>query len=167
VSEATSNTTPTRYTERPLPVYRHVPGKTPHPTGDPAGHSYGETEPELPDLNQVPWHTCEHYLYGIDLFNEGYWWECHEALEGLWHAAGHDSAAGHVLQAVIQCGAAHLQYAEKPRGARRLVEYAQRHANLRGECDLGVDLAAAIKASGVYLSGGGAAPAYITLRWPK
>ncbi|MFT5234089.1 MAG: hypothetical protein ACI9UQ_002131 [Candidatus Krumholzibacteriia bacterium] len=161
-----SDATPTRYTERPLPVYRHVPGKTPHPTGDPAGHSYGLTEPGLPNLNQVPWHTCEHYLYGIDLFNAGYWWECHEVLEGLWHAAGHDSAAGQVLQAVIQCGAAHLQYTDQPRGARRLVEYAQRHANLADGCDLGVDLAATIAATENFLAEGDLAPAQIELNFP-
>ena len=63
-------------------------------------------EPELPDLNVSDWRDCEHFLYGIDLFNAGYWWECHEVLEGLWHASGIGSEAGHVLQAVIQCAAA-------------------------------------------------------------
>ena len=120
----------------------------------------------LPDLNQAAWTECDDYLYGIDLFNAGYWWECHEALEGLWHAAGHDSPAGHALQTVIQCGAAHLQYADKPRGARRLVTYAQRHANLVGDCDLGVDLAATIAATDVFLSSGGATVARIRLRIP-
>ncbi len=162
-----SDVTPARYTKRPLPVYRHVPGQTPHPTGDPAGHSYGLPEPTLPDLNQTPWSASEDYLHGIDLFNAGYWWECHEALEGLWHAAGHGSPAGHMLQAVIQCGAAHLQYADKPRGARRLVAYARRHAKLVADCTLGVDLATLIAATDVFISGGGAAAARIDLQLPS
>lgn len=75
-----------RYTERPLPAYRHVPGKTPHPTRDPGGHSFGKPALSLPDLNHEDWRKSEEYLYSIDLFNEEYWWECHEVLEGLWHA---------------------------------------------------------------------------------
>ncbi len=65
------------------------PAKTPHPTRDPEGHSYGLPDLSLPDLNHENWRKSEDYLFGIDLFNEGYWWECHEVLEGLWHAVGH------------------------------------------------------------------------------
>src|SRR2546422_4985790 len=32
------------------------------------------------------WWDSEWYLYGIDLYNYGHWWECHEVFEGLWHA---------------------------------------------------------------------------------
>ncbi len=132
---------PPRYTERPLPVYRHVPGFTPHPIRDPDGHSYGQPEPKLPDLNTEDWRQCEHYLYGIDLFNEGYWWECHEVLEGLWHAAGIGTPAAHVLQAVIQCAAAHLKAAgDCPKGAMRLHDHSLRHARWSGEKKLGLDL---------------------------
>ena len=34
-----------RYTNLPLPAYRFVPGKAPHPTRDPDGHSYNK-QPE-------------------------------------------------------------------------------------------------------------------------
>jgi hypothetical protein len=31
---------PPRYTDRPFPAYRHVPGETPHPRRDARGHSH-------------------------------------------------------------------------------------------------------------------------------
>ena len=64
------------------------PAQTPHPTRDPEATPTAQPEPDLPDLNHEDWRECEEFLYGIDLFNAGYWWECHEVLEGLWHAAG-------------------------------------------------------------------------------
>lgn len=149
-----------RYTDRPFPPYRHLPGRTPHPVRDPDGHSYGLDEPRLPDLNVADWRTCEHYLFGIDLFNAGYWWECHEVLEGLWHASGIGSEASHVLQAVIQCAAAHLKAATgRPAGARRLLDHATRHSRWAGEGCLGLDLDALVSGTRVFLTVEGAEPA--------
>jgi predicted metal-dependent hydrolase len=48
-------------------------------------------------------------LYGIDLYNFAYWWECHEVFEGLWHAVGHDTEQGNFFQALIQLAAANLK----------------------------------------------------------
>ena len=55
------------------------------------------------------WQTSEDYLYGIDLYNFAYWWECHEVFEGLWHAVGHNSEQGNFFQALIQIAAANLK----------------------------------------------------------
>lgn len=66
-------------------------------------------EPKPPPPDPERWRENEDYLYGIDLFNFAYWWECHEALEGLWHAAGHVTPCGQYLQGVIQVSAANLQ----------------------------------------------------------
>ena len=153
-----------RYTDRPLPDYRHLPGKTPHPTRDPEGHSYDRPEPDLPDLNHENWRKSEEYLYGIDLFNEGYWWECHEVLEGLWHASGVGSEAGHVLQAVIQCAAAHLKAAgDCPRGAMRLHEHSLRHAQWSGDRRLGLDLDEMVMNTRAFLTVADADPAALVL----
>jgi hypothetical protein len=157
---------PERYTDRPFPPYRHLPGKTPHPVRDPEGHSHGQAEPDLPDLNVGDWRKCEHYLYGIDLFNAGYWWECHEVLEGLWHASGIGSEAGHALQAVIQCAAAHLKAStDRPVGAMRLLDHAVRHA--RWSCDrrLGLDFDALVRDTRVFLTVEGAEPARLRPRF--
>jgi len=158
-----------RYTDRPLPAYRHVPGRTPHPTRDPEGHSFDRPAPDLsdlPDLNHENWRKSEEYLFGIDLFNEGYWWECHEVLEGLWRAAGVGSEAGHVLQAVIQCAAAHLKAStDRPVGARRLHDHSLRHARWSGSRQLGLDLDTMVRDTRSYLTIEEAEPARLVLEF--
>lgn len=146
--------TPARYTDRPLPDYRHVPGRTPHPTRDPRGHSHGRPHAPVPDLNAADWRTCAEYLYGLDLFNAGYWWECHEVLENLWHAARLGTPAGHALQTVIQCAAAHLKReCGQPAGAARLVAHAETHAQWGGRLALGLDLRLLVAATKAHVAG--------------
>jgi hypothetical protein len=100
-----------RYSQRPFPAYRYVPGLHPHPIRDPRGHSY---QP-VPTLNRhAPWdadewRTLDDWLYGVDLFNRFYFWEAHEAWEGLWAAAGRDTAPALLLQGLIQIAAALLK----------------------------------------------------------
>jgi hypothetical protein len=157
---------PPRYTKRPLPAYRHVPGRTPHPLRDPEGHSFELPPTALPNLNAADWRTCEHFLYGIDLFNLGYWWECHEVLEGLWHAAGIGTSAAHALQAVIQCAAAHLKATgDCPRGAMRLHEHSLRHARWSGRQKLGLDLDELVMNTRTFLTVANSAPAAISLEF--
>ena len=92
-----------------FPSYRHIPGVTPHPIRDPQGHSYG-TEEEFDD-NPLPpemWRQNEDYLYGVDLYNFAYWWEAHEAWEGLWHRA--EDTYRLFLQGLIQVSASLIKY---------------------------------------------------------
>jgi uncharacterized protein len=92
--------------DQPFPSYAYVPGHTPHPTRDADGHSYGaefET-PEPPDPEE--WRACRDYLYGIDLFNHGFYWEAHEAWEGLWVACNRRGPTATYLQALINLAAA-------------------------------------------------------------
>jgi len=104
------NPTWPRYSTRPFPSYRFLPGENPHPRRDPLGHSYGQPEPKLLASSPEEWQRSEDYLYGIDLYNFAYWWECHEVFEGLWHAVGHNSEQGNFFQALIQLAAANLKY---------------------------------------------------------
>ncbi len=99
-----------RYSTRPFPSYRFVPGQTPHPRRNPLGHSYGQPELKPTPFSAVQWQASEDYLYGIDLYNFAYWWECHEVFEGLWHAAGRDTEQGSFFQALIQLAAANLKH---------------------------------------------------------
>ncbi len=98
--------TPRLVPDRALPTYAYVPGRYPHPVRDPRGHSFGieSDAPELPDPQQ--WRACGDYLYGIDLFNHGFFWEAHEAWEGLWHACGRRGVTATYLQALINFAAA-------------------------------------------------------------
>ena len=95
--------------QQPFPPYRHLPGITPHPIRDPLGHSYGIEEEE--NENPFPpemWQQNEAYLYGVDLYNFSYWWEAHEAWEGLWHQA--EDTYRLFLQGLIQVSASLIKY---------------------------------------------------------
>lgn len=107
-----------RYSALPLPAYRYVPGRTPHPVRDRRGHSFGKAE-RVDVLDPERWRDCETYLFGVDLLNLGYWWEAHEALEGLWRAAGRESELGSLLQGLILVAAALLKHSMGSEGPAR------------------------------------------------
>lgn len=115
-----------RYSARPFPLYRFLPGTTPHPRRDPRGHSFGQPEPQPSAFPPEEWHKSEDYLYGIDLFNNAYWWECHEVFEGLWHAVGHDTEQGNFFQGLVQLAAANLKrFLGNETAAQKLLRNAQ------------------------------------------
>ena len=108
-----------RYTNHRFPSYRHVPGETPHPERDPAGHSFGRTESSPKHLTLEDWSLNETYLYGIDLFNYGFYWEAHAEWERLWQVADAELACG--LRALVQLAAALIQVSKgNESGARKL-----------------------------------------------
>ena len=101
---------PPRYTDRPLPPYRFVPGGAwPHPIKGEGGHMRDapETEPILPPQR---WAEQPSYLYAVDLFNHAYWWEAHEQWEGLWHLADRDVVQHQFLYGLIQMTAAMVKW---------------------------------------------------------
>jgi hypothetical protein len=61
-------------------------------------------------------------LWAVDLFNDGYWWESHEALEALWHAAGRTTSPARFAQSLVRRRgheeAARRQAARAVRGLR-------------------------------------------------
>lgn len=71
----------------PLPARPYLPGQGPRP------------ELEGPD----PW------LWGIDLFNHGFYWEAHEVWEGLWQVSLKQAPEGLALRGLIQAAAACLK----------------------------------------------------------
>lgn len=98
--------------ERDLPVYRYLPGIHPHPVNDPEGHSYrapSEPEPDHSPWDPADWRSLEDYLYGVDLYNHHYYWEAHEAWEGLWLAVRRGSRPHRYLQGLIKVAAALLK----------------------------------------------------------
>ena len=60
-----------RYCQKAFPAYQHIPGRTPHPTRHPDGHSYG-VDLEIPVFDPAAFQEHTEYLYGIDLHNYGY-----------------------------------------------------------------------------------------------
>lgn len=99
---------------RPLPAYAYTPGETPHPTRDPDGHSHVSGDapghlaaPETPaPPDPADWRASADYCYGVDLFNHGYFWEAHEAWEGLWVACGREGPRAAFFQGLVNLAAA-------------------------------------------------------------
>lgn len=122
---------PRRYTDRPFPPYRFIPGKHPHPTAHPDGHSYrapGEPPHEVHLITPENWADSENYLFASDLYNHGYWWEAHEEWEGLWQLTDKKSAQGRFLQGLIQVSACHLKFfVGHDDGVRRLLRTSMAH----------------------------------------
>lgn len=92
---------------RALPAYAFVPGGgDPHPL-HPGGHSHGRREPATA-LDAADWAACEGYLFGLDLFDAGFYWEAHEVWEGPWRLARGETAA--FLKALIQLAVAGVKH---------------------------------------------------------
>ena len=49
------------------------------------------------------------YLYGVDLYNYAYWWECHEQWEAIWKSPTTEPRAAEFLQGLVQIAAANLR----------------------------------------------------------
>lgn len=143
----------TRYSSRPLPAYAYRPGRDPHPTRDPRGHSFAAAAEPPPPLGAA-WRRSDDYLYAVDLFNAGYYWEAHEALEPFWRAAGRASDDGRFLQAWIQLCAALLKHQMGARhAAARLLERA-RQTLPAGGARFGVDAGRLLAQAEAQLGGG-------------
>ncbi len=148
---------------REFPPYAFLPGRDPHPTRDPGGHSFGREEHAATLLPSALWRENEPYLWGVDLYNHGFLWEAHEAWETLWHASKEDRPQALFLQGLIQCAAAWLKIPMgQPRGVERLSELAREKLLLvaraaRGRY-MGLDLALFLPAVGAFAA---SAPATI------
>ena len=110
--------------ERALPLYAYLPGRFPHPVRDPAGHSFGSgNDGEFAN-------PSEEFVWGADLFNQGYYWEAHEAWELLWQQAEAATPQRLFYKALILLAAAGVKLREgKPRPAAR--HYGRAAAHLR------------------------------------
>jgi predicted metal-dependent hydrolase len=125
---AAAPATPRLLPSAELPRYTYVPGAgVPHPIRDPKGHSYGRKYPAPPPLEPGSWAENRSYLWAIDLFNFGFYWEAHEEWERLWRSTGADSLAGRFLKGLIKLAAAGVKVRE------RSVHGVRRHAASAGE----------------------------------
>lgn len=100
-----------RLTTIPFPATRFVPGSA-GPGPRPADHQ--TLTPHWP-ADPCRWQESLDYLWGIDLFNAGYCWEAHEALEAAWKQlrARGDSGATRAacgVRAIIQVAAARIKH---------------------------------------------------------
>jgi len=131
-----------RYSQQAFPAYRYLPGRAPHPTRDPAGHSYNTPEYEIEAFNPDSWQSCDTYRYAIDLLNHDYWWEAHEALEAIWFASGQRSTAtGLFIQGLLQIGVGAMKHhLGQKTAAIRLWQAALDKINIKEPYFLGLDV---------------------------
>jgi hypothetical protein len=113
----------------PFPPYSYVPGGPfPHPVSRPDGHSFGVRPVKSDPPDPETWWNCAPYLRGLELFNHGYYWEAHEAWEGLWHACGRRGTTATFMKGLIQLAVAGVKVREgKPDSVR---SHARRSADL-------------------------------------
>lgn len=157
-----------RYTERPFPSYRYLPGRSPHPRNSPQGHAYGQADPRPVRLPPERWYEAQDYLYAIDLYNHGYWWESHEVFEGLWHAAGHHTVEGQFYRALIQLCAASVKAAVgQPAPAHRLLARGLHRLERFPEQFMGLDVEELVQTIRERLSNQDRLPASLCLYLPN
>jgi hypothetical protein len=99
------------------PPYAFVPCReVPHPIRDPEGHLFG-ADPVVEEIDPERWRECRGYLWGVDLFNNGFYWEAHEAWEGVWRGHDRSETPAIFLQGLIKFAAAGVKAREGvPRG---------------------------------------------------
>lgn len=96
----------------PLPAYRYLPGRAPHPFRHAEGHRHFHPDP-LPDVlfdPARPWTEDRRYRHGLDLYTAGYWWEAHELWEAIWRVVPRDRPERELLQALIQSAACRVKW---------------------------------------------------------
>lgn len=106
----------------PLPETRHVPGQTSRPEASPAFDAALAAPAYTVDRM---WRENETYLYGIELYASGFFWEAHEVWEPVWMRSGGNSRERLLVQGLIQLSNACLKIVmERPDAAARLLTIA-------------------------------------------
>jgi len=90
----------------PLPISKHLPGKNKRPDD---GLLESVAEKASTVTEDASYRSNTAWLYGIRLFNNGYYWEAHEVLEAVWNNATPNSREKHLVQGVIQIANAQRQ----------------------------------------------------------
>ncbi|WGW02378.1 DUF309 domain-containing protein [Tropicibacter oceani] len=95
------------------PPHAYVPGQTPR-------HAEALFDP----FKQIadPLEASPAWSLGLNLLQDGYFWEAHELLEPVWMAAPENSGTKCLVQGVIQLANARLKVRmDRPRAAARLL----------------------------------------------
>ena len=111
-----------------FPPYTYLPGHRPHPTRDPEGHGFEILTQGDAFLSLTAWESCEAYRLGVELFNQGYYWEAHEAWEQVWRTMGKHTHEGQFIQGLIKVSAAAIKIRQgHSKAARSLLTQSSQH----------------------------------------
>lgn len=103
-----------------LPPHAYTPGQTPrHPD-----HAFDALRGTAqPGMSVRALAASDAWQAGWVFFDQGFFWEAHEAWEPVWMSLPPNSAERHLVRAVIQFANARLkERMQRPRAARRLCE---------------------------------------------
>lgn len=121
-------------------------------------------------MPHAPWHpkdwrSLEAWLHGVDLYNGGYFWECHEALEALWIAGGRTTTHARFVRGVILVAAGLLnRHMKKTGGGKRQATLGIRHLEAVLPADpvyMGLEVRPFTEAVAACFDGGGEPPLVI------
>jgi len=84
-----------------FPEYGYVTGQNPHPTRNKEGHSFGAKRTVQRRLTLDNWNEQEEYLWGVDLYNQGFIWESAYVWMGFFELSEKDSFEANFLQGLI------------------------------------------------------------------
>ena len=104
-----------------FPPYTYVPGHAAHPASHPNGHMRDNSLPQ-------DWSQEQYLHWGRRLFNEGYYWEAHEAWEHLWMDLGRTCATALTVKGLIKLAASAVKCREG--NATGAIRHAKRAAEL-------------------------------------
>ena len=88
------------------PSQKYIPGKNTKPESHMAFYHLLST-----DLSTNAKEAQRHpsFLFAVQLFNQGYYWETHEVLEDLWNKTGRTSDIAQLFQSIIFLAAGNLK----------------------------------------------------------
>lgn len=98
-----------RYSKKEFPIYAFVPSVNAHPLKV-GGHMFEQGEPHASKISPKNFMDHELYLYAIDLFNFGYFWECHAYLEAIWNAHARAGNEAQLCKGIIKVAAGLLKF---------------------------------------------------------
>jgi predicted metal-dependent hydrolase len=98
--------------EKKFPPYAFTPGSHSHPEKS-GGHMEGEKVLASKPLDPKDIYSSKEFLYSLDLYNFGYYWESHVYLEALWNASQRKGPVADFLKALIKLCAAGVKVKTK------------------------------------------------------
>ena len=76
-------------------------------------------EPIIDTINSKEYHKSTPFLYGVDLFNNKFFWESHVWWEALWNHEGRKGKISDLLKGLIKMAAAGIKFKQKHDKAAR------------------------------------------------
>ncbi len=115
------------FPQKQFPPYAFVPGHHPHPEKS-GGHMEGEKLNISNPLDPKNIYKSDEFLFALDLYNFGYYWESHVYFEALWNVSQRKGPIADFLKALIKLCAAGIKVKTKEESG--VIGHAQRAREL-------------------------------------